>query len=163
MPRFTIPVNEKKERQKKLFAWIYVVMTVCCIIGIIVFGREGRLLRIANMVILVCSINSLRAIIISLRGITKVRFVDVNENNIGWFVRERSDTRIFIEWNDIRWIKSENNGSISIFRDSSFSNNLNIADFSEEDKEGILSLLKHYAIQKQIRLVNFSEVSVALA
>ena len=93
----------------------------------------------------------------------KVRFAEINQDFMEWAVYEKNTGKIFIKWDDVRWIKKEKNGSVTIYQDSSFSNNLPLSDFTKEDKKEILDLLHQSAVQRQISLVNFSEPVLVLA
>jgi hypothetical protein len=163
MPKFMIPVNEKKKRQKKTAALIYGTIVLVVFVISILSGKSQRFSQIAMTVILINGIWFLWSSISNIRDLEKVRFAEINEDHIAWAVQKKMDTVIILEWKDIRWIKKENDNSITVYRDSSFDNNLSLVDFAENDKIEIVNLLQKYTSQKQIRLVNFSEPSLAIA
>ena len=90
-------------------------------------------------------------------------FANIDESRIEWAVNEKPKTSILIYWTDIRWIKNEKDNSVTIYQESSFSKNLSLTEFTEEDKNQMLYLLQEYAILRQIKLINFSQIPSAVA
>lgn len=84
-------------------------------------------------------------------------FITVNEEKIEWLVEEKFFKVISIEWLDIRWIKKELEGGVTIFRDSSFSHHMTMKKFSEQDIKDIEREIIENAIVREIRLINFSD------
>jgi len=93
----------------------------------------------------------------------RARFAEINEDYIEWSVYEKNTAIVFINWGDVQWIKKEKDKSVTVYRDSSFGNNLSLADFLEEDQKAMLHLFQQYGMQKQVQLINFSEPSLVLA
>ena len=88
--------------------------------------------------------------------------IQINEECIEWLLSD-SEKRKAVYWNGIRWIKSEKDGGITFFRESSFSEHFSLVDFSEENREEIIRLLQEKANTRQIRLINFSAPTSAVA
>jgi len=160
MSRFVIHINEKKKRQKKLFAYVYAGTGLLALLLIIVFDDTHTFRRFGGLFI---TIMGLWSAISNFRDMGKVKFVDIDEDHIEWDVYEKSENRILIYWKDIRWIKNEKDNSVTIYQDSSFSNNLSLAEFTDQDKNQVLYLLQEYAGKRQIRVINFSEMPLAVA
>jgi hypothetical protein len=91
----------------------------------------------------------------AIRSCKKSFYITINDTVIEWFGKLPGESVRVVAWNEIYWIKQEQDGSITFYQESSFSQNLRLKDFREEDKSRILKLLEEIATQKQIRLVNF--------
>jgi len=153
MSRFIIHINEKKKKKQKLFAYVYAGTVLLALLSIIVFNDTHKFRRFGGLFI---AIMGLWSTISNFRNMGKVRFVDIDEDHIEWDVYQKSENRILIYWKDIRWIKNEKDKSVTIYQDSSFSNNLSLTEFNDDDKNQMLCLLQQYASERQIRLINFS-------
>ena len=158
MSRFIIHTNEKKKWKVKLFAYLYAITGLLLII---IFFDESR--DFVRMAYLIIAMNALWSVIDSFRNMGKIRFADIDESHIKWSIYEKSESHILIDWKDVRWIKKEKNASVTIYQDSSFSKNLSLTEFNDDNKNQMLYLLQHYASQRQIRLINFSDMPLAVA
>ncbi len=87
MPRFIIPINEKKRQRKKLFAWLYAIVILGCLIITIFFESKTLLLRVGTMTVLLNAIWSVWTIVNSIRDMGKIRFAELNEDHIEWAVQ----------------------------------------------------------------------------
>ncbi|MES2331861.1 MAG: hypothetical protein V4539_19805 [Bacteroidota bacterium] len=159
MPRFVVYLSEKQKRKKQLYAIGHIISGILFVTAFACFSDHRNFIRIAYLLF---SINGFALGYEGFRKMGKVKFVDIDMDRIEWSIYERSNNHILIEWSDVRWIKKEKDGSISVFRDSSFSNNLSLNDLREEDKKEILILLEQYARGRGIHLINFSDLALAL-
>jgi hypothetical protein len=98
--------------------------------------------------------------VINLMG--KVKYADIDADTIAWDTYDNKQIAIFLEWEDIQWVKKESDGSVTFFQSSSFDYNLPLVNFSEEDQRQLIELVLQYAQQYNIRVVNFSEPAQAV-
>jgi hypothetical protein len=160
MAKFVVHTEEKKTRRKRVYAWFSLVTGIACLVFFLFFEDRHEL---ARYVPLVLAINCTWIGIDSFRNMGKLRFIEINEHHVEWLIYERNSPRILIDWNDIRRVKKENDGSVTIFQDSSFSNNVSLVEFPGEERDEILRLFAQYAKEAADHLVNFSEWPLALA
>jgi hypothetical protein len=85
----------------------------------------------------------------------KSLFVSITDDQINWIVQEKSAREVIIPWREIQWIKQEPTGSITCYQQSSFSENLSLFAFSEEQRLTIKQEIQNMAAHHGIRLVNF--------
>ena len=164
MSRFVIHISEKKRRNDLVKACISILTSLFClaVLAYYLFSEE-ELKGIRKAFYIVFALQSgWSGYDYLLKRRRRELFLEIDELNIVISMQE-TEKPIITEWNDIRWIKKEKSGGILIFRESSFSVGFSLNPFQPEDQEQIISLLEKYATQKQIRLVNFSEPSLALA
>jgi hypothetical protein len=89
------------------------------------------------------------------------RFLQINETGLEWQLAEYLDSKnspvkISIPWDEIHWIKKEPlDEGITIYEASSFSNHAPLKNFSTDERDSILSILKEISLARKIRLVNF--------
>jgi hypothetical protein len=84
-------------------------------------------------------------------------FVDVNGTNIVFrtgYEKNVGNTRI-VDWNDIKWIKKEQNDSITLYQQSSFAETIALAEFAVDARENITREIKEGASTRGIQLANF--------
>lgn len=120
----------------------------------LVFDEENTFFRVAHIVIALFFISN------GVSGIKALRrnyHVEINDVYIEWLLPLPGAYVSVVVWNDIRWIKQENNGSITFSQQSSFRNTLRLDNFHEADKWQILSELYTIASAKEIRLINFEK------
>ncbi len=160
MARFVVHIAEKTKRRKRVYAYVALVIGIAGILYDI-FSDDRQ--EFARYIPLFLGVSCLLIGVGNLRSIRNPRFIEINEHHIEWMIHEKSSLKILIEWIDIRRIKKENDGSVTIFQDSSFSNNISWVGFSGEQQEEIFQLIAQYAEGRQIQLINFSESSLALA
>lgn len=159
MARFIIYKNVQKQRNALLLSY-FLIVTGVILLFFTVYTDVYQLPSISGGII---AINLIWLGIRRLGKKSKDFFIDINEIAVEWIVDERLEEAFLAEWKDIRWIKQEHNGSITIFQESSFSKSLPLKEFTEEDKTGILQLLQETAGKKQVRLINFSDAASAVA
>lgn len=153
-----------KKTKKRL---IYLAAIVHVLFFALIFTvKETSVYFPAIFVLLAVSIALMLAYFLmgDLDRIGKVQFVNIDEEKIEWFEQRKNLPALnIVEWNDVHWIKKENDGTVSFFVASSICHNLRINDFPESDQENITSLVVGYARRQKIRLVNFSEAVLATA
>jgi hypothetical protein len=85
----------------------------------------------------------------------KKLYVNISNDQINWLVQEKLDRMVILPWREIQWIKQEPTGSITCYQQSSFSENLSLFAFSEEQRLTIKQEIQNMAAHHGIRLVNF--------
>ena len=160
MPRFIVHTKEKQKRRTLLWAYFLIVVGLFSFVLFIFFDGRNDLSGIASMVI---AMNALASGINQLRNVRKVRFIEVDKEHIAWGGYEKFENIIPVDWNDIRWIKKEKDGGITLFQDSSFSKHISLAKFSDDDQNEIMLLLQQIATERRIRMINFSGAASAVA
>lgn len=160
MARFTIHLNEFKRRKREYWAYLQLVLGISVLFLYLFFDDRNPFLRMSHLVIAIFFIwNAIAAI----RSSRRASYVDISETCIEWLAQYTSAEVVVVDWNDIRWIKQEQDGSITFNQESSFSSNLRVADFSEEDKFQILRQLYIIASTRKIHLINFGQMVSATA
>ena len=158
MATFIVYIDPRKRKKQKILG------CVCVTVGLAFFTLsffiEGNGLK--KLFDLVISFNAVLAGIGQLRT-KKPLYIKIDTTCIKFIVQEKFDIITTVEWNDIRWIKKEMDNSITIYRDSSFSNNIPLKNFVDADKKEILRLVYENAGARQIRLINFLEPVSAVA
>jgi hypothetical protein len=155
MARFVIKVPKKKKQFRLLIIYskIFVALAVFVFCEIEKFGNFGFYFVLAGFLL---------SDILELINGEKEKFIDIQKDRIRWQLTETLNNKkaaqtIEIEWEDIRWIKKENNGDISFYKYNSFFDFFYLDGFEKKDKQDICNLIEEIANQKHIRLVNFSE------
>lgn len=164
MSRFVIHISEQQRRNNLIRACVSITLSLLCIAILVdsLFTKEELTgMRKALYIVFALQMGWSGYDYFHKRR-RKEFFLEIDESYLKWVMNETGDPAI-TDWNDIRWIKKEKNKGILIFRDSSFSVGFSVKDFREAEQEQIIALLEKYAREKQIRLVNFSEPSLALA
>jgi hypothetical protein len=70
-------------------------------------------------------------------------------------VFEKSTQITWVSWDDIKWIKKENSGGITFFRESSFREHFTMKWMKVEQQKELFAQIEETANSKQIRMVNF--------
>ena len=78
-------------------------------------------------------------------------------------INQNTSKKLFVDWLEIRWIKEENDGGITLYQESCFNNHISMNGFAEENTKEIINEKSKMAISHQIRLINFSDVAVEVA
>lgn len=159
MPKFIIQTTEKKKKKTLLLARFFLFIGLL-FLGIIIFSNGSGLGKVANLVL---GLNALMWGISLLFRKKKEFFINITGERIEWLVYEKNRNIIAVYWSNIRWIKRENDGGISLFKDSSFSEYFSLANFSAEERKEIMRLLQEKANARQINLVNFLDMSLVVA
>jgi hypothetical protein len=164
LSRFVIHISEKKRRNYLIRACLLIAFSLSnlAMLGYYLFSNEElKGMRKAFYIVMAIQTGVSGVEYLQKRK-RKEFFLEIDEHYLKWLMHETGDPTI-TDWNDIRWIKKEKDKGILIFRDSSFSVGFSVKDFQETEQEQIIALLEKYALEKQIRLVNFSEPSLVLA
>lgn len=161
MSRFISQPDLKKRKRQKIWDYVTVFLGVLYVSTFFFVDRsfkEDRLFREMQVLFFLYLIYSSARRLFSKR---KDVFIEINERHILFrTVPWGSESERTIDWRDIKWIKQENNFSVSVFQASSFSENFSIKGFSVADQERILQEIQSIAREKQVRLVNFSDIFV---
>ena len=155
MARFIIHTHPEKKKFDKLFLSFLILAIVLGVFNLASYLWDGKHHYFGDIIIflfLLCSA------IDRLRRRKREHFIDISENDIEWLVSEEGEKQK-ISWSDIRWIKKERDGNITLFQESSFSKGVSLKDFTEDDTREILQLLEKKVLGRNIRLINFSEVA----
>ncbi len=155
MPRFVIHISEKKRRKDLLWGSLYIALGFFCLAMLIYYlFVDAPTMRRAFYICFAIQFTS--------SGYSRLKeakrkefFLEIDEDELTW-IMQQTGKPMNIEWNDIRWLKKTRDEGILIFRESSFSVGFSLANFREEDKMQILSLIEQYAAQRKIRMINFS-------
>ena len=102
------------------------------------------------------------------RGINYLRsqknfIIRVSDEKIEWLLNQNTSKKLFVDWLEIRLIKKENDGGITLYQESCFNNHISMNGFAEENTKEIINEKSKMAISHQIRLINFSDVAVEVA
>ena len=158
MAKFIVHTHPHRKKMEVFYFWFWIVVTVLFFASLffIDWGDFKAAARSVTFILLFWSAMD------RLRKKKKEHFIEITEESIEWLVSEE-ENKTLVPWNDIRWIKRESDGGITLFQESSFSKHFLLTQFLEEDRKAILDLLQQTGNTRQIRLINFSEeVSVAV-
>lgn len=154
MALYLVTVAENKKRKKLLTGYAYVIISLIILGATFFLDKRNNLIRILNTVIFIN---------FGWTGISKIRNANREESLeiTPEFIRfnQKFDLRRFTEvrWTDIRWIKQEKKDTLVFFQDSSLSQTLALTDFTALQQTNILQVIQELALQRTIRLINFSE------
>lgn len=160
MARYTLQIEAHKRQKKLYWAYLQLVLGIVVLLLYLFFDEENSFSRISHIVIALFFISN------GVSGIRSSRrnyYVEINDVYIEWLSQLPGAYVSVVVWDDIRWIKQENDGGITFSQQSSFSNTLRLADFPDKDKVQIMSELYSMASAKQLRLINFEEALSAMA
>jgi hypothetical protein len=158
MPIFYTQPDLRKRIFAKVFGYFMIATGVYLFSGLIFF----ELTLIRKFFYFVFGLNAVFSGFDQIRG-RKQRFISIDEEKIECLAYVNGNTIASVDWTDIRWVKYEKSGGITIYRDSSFSNHFSLPGFSEEDTKEICRLFTEQALTRNIRLINFSEPVSAVA
>jgi hypothetical protein len=150
MQNFVVPVNHRKRKRNTIMAFVMFVLALVVLIIDLTYPEKNRLgifHAILPLFVIFNCIDTLRK--------KKPLFVQISEECIRWLAHEKSTTEYAISWPEIKWIKKEQDGGLTIFRESSFSNHVSLQKFTPEDQQTITQLVQTIADGKKVRLVNF--------
>lgn len=160
MARYTLQIEAHKRRKKLYWAYLQLLLGIVVLLLYLILDEENTFSRVAHIVIALFFISN------GVSGIKALRrnyYVEINDVYIEWLPQLPGAYVSVVVWDDIRWIKQENDGSITFSQQSSFSNTLRLTDFSPADKLQIMRELYSVASGKQLRLINFEEMVSAMA
>lgn len=160
MPKFVQHIKAKSKRQNLLDKIFLVFASLYFLLSLFSYEGDNRFRFVINIFM---GIYFVWFYIDRFRTGKQVYSLEITDADIRWLEAKKTANKILIDWNDIRWIKKEKNGGITVFRDSSFSEHFPLIDFLQDDREEIIRLLQEKANARQIRLINFSEPASAVA
>ncbi len=165
MSRFVIPIDPAKQKKKLVWDYITLGVGVLLVVTTLFFDwRPDDNERLLSKVIRILCFTFL-----SWNSATRLFskrylvFAEINDQHISFRMTEWGSDKeqlTTISWEDIKWIKQENDFSVSVFQASSFNANFSIKMFLRDDQEKILQEIQAIAEAKQVKLVNFSELLV---
>ena len=159
MPIFyTQPPDKRKRKLANVWGYLMIACSVLLFSGLFFFELD----QIHKLFYIVFGLNTLFSGVDKIKGKQK-RFIYIDDERIDCLAEANVSVVATITWTDIRWIKKENSGGITIYRESSFSNHFSFKNFSEEDTKEICRLFTEQALIRNIRLINFSEPASAVA
>ncbi len=159
MARFIIHTYpEKKKFQKPIQIIVVLGLAALFVFDIASYIWGGNRRYLGSILIFLFLLSHIDR----LRRKKREYFINISDDSIEWLIAEEGDITK-VDWNDIRWIKREKDNSLSLFQESSFSKNFSLKKFSEEDSKEILQLLEKKGLDRNIRLINFSEPALVVA
>ncbi len=158
MPIFYTQPDQRKTKFSKLWGYAMIACGVLLFSGLFFYELD----QIHKLLYIVFGLNLLFSGIDKIKGKQK-RFIYIDDEKVECLVYAKGSSIATVEWNDMRWIKKENVGGITIYRESSFSNHFSLEDFSEEDTKEIIRLFAELGLKHNIRLINFSGSVSAVA
>lgn len=152
MAKFIIHTYPGSKKLKPAYTWFWSVFAALCLASLFFINRGDNMafLRVISFSFLFWSGMDW------LRKKKRGHFIELTDELIKWLLSEEENTTV-VYWNDIRWIKKEQDGGITLFLESSFSRHFLLTEFLDDDREKILQLLRQTANTRQISLINFSE------
>lgn len=160
MARYSLKIEAHKRRKKLYWAYLQWVLGIVVLLLYLIFDEENTFSRVAHIVIALFFISNG---VSGMKALRRNYYVEINDVYIEWLPQLPGAYVSVVVWDDIRWIKQENDGSITFSQQSSFSNTLRFTDFSPADKLQIMRELYSIASGKQLRLINFEEMVSAMA
>lgn len=159
MPIFyTQPPDKRKRKLANVWGYLMIACSVLLFSGLFFFELD----QIHKLFYIVFGLNTLFSGLDKIKGKQK-RFIYIDDETIDCLEQAKGSSVATVAWTDVRWLKKENTGGITIYRDSSFSNHFSLTGFSEEDTKEICRLFTKQALIRNIRLINFSEPASAVA
>lgn len=160
MARYTLQIEANKRRKKLYWAYLQLVLGIVVLTLYLFFDEESSFARVSHILITFFFISNG---VSGIRALQRNYYVEINDVYIEWLPQLPGAYFSIVVWDDIRWIKQENDGSITFSQQSSFSNTLRLTDFPAVDKLQIMRELDSIASAKQLRLINFEEMVSAMA
>lgn len=151
MPRFEEEILDSKRKLKKNMLRLQLLLGLFIIGGIIffkdIFWDHFFLYIIFGLNFLWIGIGKLKE--------RQLLYFEFDDQKIEWLVFENSTQIVCLSWDTIKWIKKENSGGITFFRESSFSEHFSMKWMTVEQQKELFAQIEETANSKQIRLVNF--------
>ena len=159
MPIFYTQPPDKRKRKMTLFlGYFSLAASLFLFSGLFFFELD----QIHKLFYIVFGINTMFSGLEKIRGKQK-RLIYIDDEKIDFQSQTKENSVVTVIWTDMRWIKKENDGGITIYRESSFSNHISMTDYSAEDQKRILDLIEQQGEKHNIRLINFSGSVSAVA
>ena len=159
MATFTIDQNTSQQKRLRVFDKVIIGAGILLLAAALLLkGRAGQIAGSTFIIpfFVVFVSTSTANLLIKL----KTRFVDINDNTIGFNTAIQTSAEnqfpdTVLNWNEIKWIKREKNNSISLYQQSSFNKNFSLEAFDADVQKSIISELREQALRREIPLVNF--------
>lgn len=154
MSEFFIPQHYQKKTRRIIFGYLMILVGALSIVfkWIDEYSFRKLLGSVLALSFIWMGIDYLRS--------QKKIFIRISDEKIEWLLDQNLSKTIFVNWLDIRWIKKEEDGGITLYQESCFNNYISMNGFTKENSKEILNELSKMAISHQIRLINFSDVAV---
>jgi hypothetical protein len=150
MPKFEEKFSSLKRKREKLIGKLLIIAGVGLVL--LNFLTDGMGWRQFISIIIGINIFGSGYQLIKRR---KPLYFEFDETKIEWLVFEKSTQITWVSWDDIKWIKKENSGGITFFRESSFSEHFTMKWMTVEQQKELFAQIEETANSKQIRMVNF--------
>ncbi len=159
MPIFYTQPPDKRKRKMSLFGgYFLLVSSLLLFSGLFFFELD----QIHKLFYIVFGINTLFSGLEKIKG-KQSRLIYIDNEKIDFQSQTKESSVVTVVWTDMRWIKKENDGGITIYRESSFSNHISLTDYSAEDQKRMIDLIEQQGANHNIRLINFSGSVSAVA
>jgi hypothetical protein len=155
MSRFVVYQDPRKNKRSLLFAWIMISVGALSLVALL-FTTQQRIGRA------ILPIWLLWAGFERLMKSRREYFLEINDRQLYWHLRE-FESRQTLLWDDVRWIKREKDGTISFYMASSFRAGLHPGVFTQAEQEQVLNEITGIAMEKNLELVNFSQLVLPVA
>jgi hypothetical protein len=156
MSRFVVYQDPKKNKRQLLFAWITIGAGFLGLVSLF-FNRQNRIAAGAILPIWLLWSGFER-----LMKSRREFFLEIDNHQLYWHLRE-FESRQTVLWDDVRWIKQEKDGTISFYMASSFRAGFHPALFTQAEQQQLLNEIVGIATEKQLELVNFSQLVLTTA
>lgn len=151
MPRFEEKIPDSKRKKEKSKGSMQLVVGFFLLVMIFIFIDDNFWRLILYFIF---GVNYLGIGIKNFND-RKPLYFEFDDTRIEWLVFEKSSQIAWVSWDTIKWIKKENSGGITFFRESSFSEHFTMKWMTEEQQNQMFAQIEETANSKQIRLVNF--------
>ncbi len=150
MPRFIENIPASKRRREKISGYLLLVLGFT----LIVLGVILRKFNWREFISVILAVNAIGNGIRMIKG-RKPLFIELDNNKIQWLLNEKSTSIVVVIWEDIRWIKKEKSGGITFYRESSFSQHVDLKWMTKEDQLLMMEQFLKIAQEKQIKMIDF--------
>ena len=150
MPRFEEQILSSKRKREKIFGIILVVLGIG-LIALNIFFNDAFWRHFFSIIF---GLNFIGSGIQHIKG-RKPLYLKIDDQKIESLFYEKSSSISLVTWDDIKWIKKENSGGLTFFRESSFSNHFDLQWMTDLEKSVLMSIVVEMANAKKVRLVNF--------
>ena len=157
MFKIAVTTNTKRQRKYQVITYFFIVSGLL-LFGLPFFSETTFLGILSNGWI---GIYSLLLGISRLFSKEKEFYIIITNALIQWLVVEKIERQVTLTFEEIHWIKQEEDGGISFYLQSSFNQYLSLQKFSAQQQEEVLHQIAQFALLHKIKLVNFSAAAVA--
>ena len=151
MTQFIAQPSVKKKRTSYLVASGFIITGLALLVVQFFSHREGLGKLLDWLIGISFIINGFSRVWLQ----KKELIVTITDEQINWLVQEKSARIVVLPWQEIQWIKQEPSGGFTCYQQSSFSENLSLFAFSDEQRVTIKQEIQNMAAHHGIRIVNF--------